>query len=77
MPIYEYVCSSCKQKFELLRPMSQAVEAGACPACGSPAQRVVSRAARLSGASGEGPLPGSGSSGCSSCSSSSCSTCAS
>jgi putative FmdB family regulatory protein len=36
MPIYEYTCSSCKQKFEqLVRSMKAADEAVKCPQCGS------------------------------------------
>jgi putative FmdB family regulatory protein len=31
MPLYEYYCPKCTTKFELLRPMSRADEAGTCP----------------------------------------------
>ena len=35
MPIYEYVCESCKEKFEkLVRSMSSS-EAIVCPKCGA------------------------------------------
>ncbi len=34
MPIYEYTCKSCNQKFEkLVRTMAE--QAAACPSCGS------------------------------------------
>ena len=33
MPIYEYVCSDCDLKFELIRSLSQAEEGALCPRC--------------------------------------------
>ncbi len=42
MPIYEYVCSNCNSKFELLRRFSQASEAASCPRCHQSAKRVLS-----------------------------------
>jgi putative FmdB family regulatory protein len=33
MPIYEYLCKTCKKEFELLRPMS-ATDLPPCPDCG-------------------------------------------
>jgi putative FmdB family regulatory protein len=73
MPIYEYICPGCKQKFELLKPMSQSGEAVACPKCGGQAQRVLSAFCSHS----EESLDFMGSSGgsCSSCSADSCNTC--
>ena len=38
MPLYEYVCTDCESKFELLRPFSRADEVAECPHCH---QRVV------------------------------------
>lgn len=71
MPIYEYICSKCKHKFELLRAMSQSNESVPCPNCGSSAQRVLS----VFCASSEGaPISGTGSA-CSSCSATSCDSC--
>lgn len=35
MPVYEYVCSDCHNKFDALRPMSQADEPIACERCAS------------------------------------------
>jgi len=33
MPIYEYYCSDCDAKFEVLRPKSKADEAPLCKRC--------------------------------------------
>jgi putative FmdB family regulatory protein len=71
MPIYEYVCSDCKQKFELLKPMSQAGEGVPCPKCGGKAGRVLSRFCSCS----DDSLDFGGGSSCSSCSTDSCSSC--
>jgi len=71
MPIYEYSCSKCRLKFEVLRAMSQAGEDAPCPKCGGKAKRVPS----LFSASSEGsPVAGTGSS-CSSCSATTCDSC--
>jgi putative FmdB family regulatory protein len=75
MPIYEYVCPSCKTKFELLRPMSRADEAASCPQCQQKAERVLSTFACFStDESGMTSLVGGNS--CASCSATSCDTCA-
>lgn len=42
MPIYEYFCSQCKLKFELMRPVSYAGENASCPQCHSESRRVFS-----------------------------------
>jgi putative FmdB family regulatory protein len=34
MPLYEYRCLACLQRFEVLRRMGQGCEDVACPACG-------------------------------------------
>ena len=74
MPIYEYTCSKCQKKFELLKPMSQAGEAASCPSCGGKAERVLSRF--CSHAEEDLDFMGSGGgSACSSCSADSCSSC--
>jgi putative FmdB family regulatory protein len=71
MPIYEYSCSKCGLKFELLRAMSQSGERAPCPSCGGRAQRVLSLFSRSSEGS---PASGSGSA-CASCSATTCSSC--
>jgi len=73
MPIYEYLCSNCKRKFELMRPMSEAAETGVCPDCGGSSPRILSTfAASSKGPEGEFSLGGSP---CSTCSSDTCSSC--
>ena len=73
MPIYEYVCSSCKLKFELLRPLRQASEEGVCPHCHSKAGRVLSTFAAIS--RDESGQTTSLSNPCAGCSSISCDSC--
>ena len=41
MPIYEYYCPSCRQRFEKMRPISQATAAATCER-GHPAERAIS-----------------------------------
>jgi len=74
MPIYEYVCSDCESKFELLRPLSQASEGASCPRCHKNAERVLSTFACFStDESGLTSMVGGDS--CSSCGAASCDTC--
>ncbi len=76
MPIYEYLCSECGFKFELLRSFSQVGEKASCPRCDNPAERKLSTFASFSKneAGVSVPVAGTGSS-CGSCSSTGCSTC--
>ncbi|MDD5126562.1 MAG: zinc ribbon domain-containing protein [Dehalococcoidales bacterium] len=84
MPIYEYICSDCKCKFEELRPQSRAEEDAPCPRCHKPAKRKMS-AFRANFVKSIGDYTamaeamakdnaGSGG-GCASCGGGSCSTC--
>jgi putative FmdB family regulatory protein len=79
MPIYEYICSECKSKFEQMRPLSQAGQVADCPRCHKPARRKMSTFAAFTTSVSGVPKTVSGTSGssCSGCSSGSCSTCAS
>ncbi len=74
MPIYEYFCSDCKSKFELLRPMSRANEAVSCPRCQQSAERILSIFASFSRDESGLTSPIGGSS-CAGCSAASCDTC--
>jgi len=42
MPLYEYYCPVCRERFELLRPMSAAAESATCPDGHPGAGRTVS-----------------------------------
>jgi len=74
MPIYEYICPKCSSKFELMRPMSQSDEKAACPKCGKPAPRAISRFSCLVKDDTGYTAPIGGGS-CGGCSSTSCGTC--
>jgi len=76
MPIYEYVCTDCESKFELLRPFSKADEVAECPHCKHDSERVLSSFCCVSTDSSGMTTSIGGGSSCSSCSSSDCSTCA-
>jgi len=74
MPIYEYVCNKCQNKFELMRPFSKSSEPADCPSCKSKAKRIMSRFTCMTTNEYGDPTPVSGG-GCAGCSSSSCDTC--
>jgi putative FmdB family regulatory protein len=42
MPLYEYYCPPCGNRFELLRPMSQMDDAATCPSGHTTNNRVLS-----------------------------------
>ena len=76
MPIYEYVCSDCGLKFEMLRRLSEATERADCPQCHKSVERVMSIYASFakdeSGLTSR--IAGSGSS-CATCGAASCDSC--
>ncbi len=75
MPLYEYVCTDCDNRFELIRPVSRATESASCPTCRKDAERALSRFACFTTDDSGAPVPVGGGSACSACSASSCSTC--
>lgn len=64
MPVYEYYCRHCGQKFELLRPMAKAGETASCPEGHPGATRVVSLFAAFSKGSNQTPAPVGGGCAC-------------
>jgi putative FmdB family regulatory protein len=74
MPIYEYKCPHCQQKFELLRSLSQADEGATCPYCKKEAERMLSTFCSFT-TDESGLTTSLGGSSCSSCNTGSCSTC--
>ncbi|MDQ3833956.1 MAG: zinc ribbon domain-containing protein [Actinomycetota bacterium] len=48
MALYEYKCSDCEERFELMRPMSAADERAECPECGgAETRRLISNFASV------------------------------
>jgi putative FmdB family regulatory protein len=63
MPLYEYRCRTCDDRFELRRPMSAANEPAACPAGHPDALRLLSVFASVgatSSAATPAPSPSNG-----------------
>ncbi|MCD6599628.1 MAG: zinc ribbon domain-containing protein [Dehalococcoidia bacterium] len=75
MPIYEYSCSHCNVKFELLRSLAQSGEAALCPNCHGSAKLIFSSFNALSGGNGKMTAPVGQSNSCSTCSALNCATC--
>lgn len=73
MPIYEYYCSDCHSKFEMLRPKSKSDEPANCKQCqGTHTSRMIS----LFAAHSDGQVLAGAGGGCAGCApSSACSTC--
>ena len=57
MPIYEYLCSECKSKFEQMRPLSQSGKSADCPKCHNPARRKMSTFAAFTTTASGVPTP--------------------
>ena len=72
MPIYEYVCLDCRERFELMRPMKDADAPIACRNCES---QNTSRMLSVFFAQSGGRVVAGGNGGCTGCSSTSCATC--
>jgi putative FmdB family regulatory protein len=69
MPIYEYRCESCSEKFELLTRFAERDTAQACPACESTKTRVQVSSFAFAGAESSdsldfGSSEGTGGGGC-------------
>jgi putative FmdB family regulatory protein len=56
MPLYEYLCDPCEEKFEVLRTMSKGAEPASCPTCGGEGHRVLSVFASVSVGTGGEPI---------------------
>ena len=65
MPLYEYYCRRCEQRFELLRPVARMDEPALCPKGHDGGERVLSIFAAFSQGGG----------GCAGCSAGSCAGC--
>ncbi len=45
MPIYEYECPDCRDRFEQFKPIYASEEGETCPSCGAASKRVISKPA--------------------------------
>ena len=52
MPLYEYLCPECEERFESFRNLSERNDSVECPACGQASERVLSAFAMGRSASG-------------------------
>ena len=75
MPLYEYYCQRCEQRFELLRPLARMDDPAPCPKGHDGGERVLSTFAAFSqGSGGPGEALGGGG-GCAGCSGGNCACC--
>ena len=75
MPIYEYVCKDCKNKFEILRSIPDADAPISCTNCLS--DRTFRAVSVFNAQSGSKIIAGGNNGGCAGCSGGSCSSCGS
>jgi len=73
MPIYEFQCTRCENKFDELVRVSVDLHAIVCPKCGTNSPRKLMSAFGFT--SGGKTVSSAPSSGCSGCHSTHCSTC--
>ena len=73
MPIYEYICKDCQNRFEILRPMKDSDAPIACMKCES---ANVSRAITAFFAQSGGKVVAGSGGGCAGCAGGSCAGCA-
>lgn len=62
MPLYEYQCSQCGQRFEVLQQMGQGAEGLTCPDCGS--ERVAKQLSTFASGSGSSDFAAPAAGGC-------------
>jgi len=73
MPIYEYICRDCQNRFEIIRPMKDADAPIACAECES---ENVSRCITVFFAQSGGKVVAGTGGGCAGCAGGSCASCA-
>jgi putative FmdB family regulatory protein len=64
MPVYEYYCRTCQNKFELLRPMKQSALTANCPSGHEGATRTISVFAAIGRDEFGESIPMAGGGGC-------------
>jgi putative FmdB family regulatory protein len=65
MPLYEYTCTKCKKKFELIRDLSERDQECECPHCKAKGKmsRDTSLIGSVGSSTGSGPLGSCGPAG--------------
>ena len=77
MPIYEYRCESCAEKFEVLTRFAERDSAQVCPACESTRTRVLVSSFAVTGGSESSSLDFASEGGGGGCCGGSCGSCGS
>lgn len=67
MAIYEFYCDDCHDRFEEMRPMTQAHEDAACPLCGGAHTRRIISLSNVFSGDGKRRRAVAGTSPCSGC----------
>ena len=63
MPIYEYRCQACGNRFDVLQRSSEGEEKLTCPRCGAPAPEKMISACATSISAGSFEMPSGGCAG--------------
>ena len=76
MPVYEYRCEECKERFEMRRSFAESDAAAGCPLChGSHSHRLISNFYAATSSSDGSTTAVAGSGGCAGCASGNCAGC--
>lgn len=76
MPVYEYCCEDCENRFELRRSFAESDAPAGCPAChGGHTRRLLSSFYAASSSSDGSTAPVAGGGGCAGCSGGNCASC--
>jgi len=76
MPVYEYRCDVCRERFEMRRSYAESDALAGCPAChGDRTHRLLSNFVARSSSSDGAMAPVAGGGGCAGCSGGACASC--
>ncbi len=76
MPVYEYRCDTCKERFEIRRSFAESDAAAACPLCqGEHTRRLLSNFYAMTSSSDGGTGAVAGGGGCAGCAGGNCAGC--
>jgi putative FmdB family regulatory protein len=76
MPVYEYRCDDCNERFEMRRSFSESNAPAGCPLCrGDRTRRLLSNFYATSASSDGSSAPVAGGGGCAGCAGGHCGSC--